>query len=264
VIMPNTYIGELVEITNAIVAGNRLIHVDTGTITTVTDSFLLANIGPDEIGVSLRTVVDRVLGAGLLALSLCLWPLALLAAMVAHPRQPLRSKRLVGNRKRGSAHSEFTAFEFATPVPVLRYLPYLLAVVSGHLRLVGVEPLEAGSDAPTEDWELVRNEGEVGLFGPVQLAATHETPEEERTIVEACYIGTRSIAHDLRWMLRAAVTIASRRAWWPAKSLAASNVLVMPQVSSPPSSQNARGQIEFELFERIAPASGGAERNATP
>jgi mannose-1-phosphate guanylyltransferase/phosphomannomutase len=44
VIMPNTYIGQLVEVTNAIVAGDRLIHVDTGTVATVVDSFLLARI----------------------------------------------------------------------------------------------------------------------------------------------------------------------------------------------------------------------------
>jgi mannose-1-phosphate guanylyltransferase / phosphomannomutase len=44
VIMPNTYIGQLVEVTNAIVAGDRLIHVDTGTVATIVDSFLLARI----------------------------------------------------------------------------------------------------------------------------------------------------------------------------------------------------------------------------
>ena len=264
VIMPNTYIGELVEVTNAIVAGNHLIHVDTGTITTVADSFLLANIGPAEIGVPLRTIIDRLLGAGLLALSLCLWPLALLAALSAHPRQPLRSKRLVGNRKPGSVNNEFTAFEFATPVPLLRYLPYLLAVVAGHLRLVGVEPLEAGSSARTEDWELMRNEGQAGLFGPVQLTATHETPEEERTIVEAGYIGTRSVADDLKWMLKAVTAIASRRAWWPAGSLDASNPPAMTRVPSSASAQDLRGQIEFESFERVASATAESERNATP
>ena len=43
-IMPHTYIGELVEIADAIVAGHMLIHVDTGAVTLVTDSFLLASV----------------------------------------------------------------------------------------------------------------------------------------------------------------------------------------------------------------------------
>ncbi|MGA2410369.1 MAG: NDP-sugar synthase, partial [Candidatus Binataceae bacterium] len=125
VIMPNTYIGELVEVTNAIVAGNRLIHIDTGTNTIVTDDFLLASIHGVEIGGQVRDAIDRVIGAALLGASLCLWPIALIAAMAANPRKPLRMRRLVGNRKLGSANSEFRAFEFATPAPLLRYLPYL-------------------------------------------------------------------------------------------------------------------------------------------
>ena len=42
VILPHTYIGELVEIRNAIVSGNDLIRVDTGSILKISDTFLLA------------------------------------------------------------------------------------------------------------------------------------------------------------------------------------------------------------------------------
>ena len=44
VIMPHTYIGELVDIADAIVSGHMLIHVETGAVTPVTDSFLLASV----------------------------------------------------------------------------------------------------------------------------------------------------------------------------------------------------------------------------
>lgn len=44
VILPHTYIGRMVEVANAIVAGNTLIHLDPNAITRVRDSFLLAPI----------------------------------------------------------------------------------------------------------------------------------------------------------------------------------------------------------------------------
>jgi mannose-1-phosphate guanylyltransferase/phosphomannomutase len=214
VIMPNTYIGELVEVTNAIVAGNRLIHVDTGTVSTVVDSFLLASIRSAEIGAWLRDCAERAVGAALLVVSLCLWPIALIAAVSANPRKPFRSRLLVGNRKSGSESTEFEAYEFATSVPLLRHLPYLLAVASGHLSLVGVEPLEAESAAArTEEWERVRDEGKVGLFGPVQLTASYDAPEEERRIIEAGYASTPSIVEDLKWTLRAVAALTTGRAW---------------------------------------------------
>ena len=58
VIMPHTYIGELVEVADAIVAGHMLIHVDTGAVTLVTDSFLLASVRTRSLASPLRTMAD--------------------------------------------------------------------------------------------------------------------------------------------------------------------------------------------------------------
>jgi mannose-1-phosphate guanylyltransferase / phosphomannomutase len=44
VIMPNSYVGTMLEVRDAIVAGHWLIHVDSGAHTLVTDSFLLSTI----------------------------------------------------------------------------------------------------------------------------------------------------------------------------------------------------------------------------
>ena len=83
--MPNTYVGELVDVTNAIVAGNRLMHIDSGAVATVTDSFLLARISTACASTGMRRRLDRACGAILLAASLWLWPLALLAALAGNP-----------------------------------------------------------------------------------------------------------------------------------------------------------------------------------
>jgi mannose-1-phosphate guanylyltransferase / phosphomannomutase len=260
VVMPNTYIGELVDVSNAIVAGNRLIHVDTGTVSTVVDSLLLATIPSAEIGARVRDLADRAIGAALLVSSLCLWPIALIAAIGTNPRKPVRSRRLLGNRKAGSEPVEFKAYEFATSVPLLRHLPYLLAVVSGHLSLVGVEPLEAArAAARSEEWERVRDEGKVGLFGPVQLTATHDTPEEERRMTEACYIGIRSGAGDFKWVLRAAAALTSGRAWRPTKPAAAADGRTATMGAMPAKATDPGGKIELELFKEMSFAARRSE-----
>jgi NDP-sugar pyrophosphorylase family protein len=213
VVMPHTYIGELVAIDNAIVAGNRLIHVDTGAIATIADSFLLATFHPRDVAARLRNFADRIAGLMLLIATIWLWPIGLLAAMADNPRRPIRTRILVGNGMQGKS-AEFRAFEFSVSSPALRYLPYLLAVAAGHLRLVGVEALEAGlAHARAEEWEMTRDQGYVGLLGPVQLTASRDTPEEQRRIIEARYAATRSLTEDGKWMLRALAALVSSRAW---------------------------------------------------
>ena len=95
------------------------------------------------LGGTLAEPLNRLLGLLVLALSLPLWPLA---AALPGNATPLRETPLRGNRLKfdefGTRRRRvFVAWEWVTAIPVLRYLPRLLAVVSGNLRLVGVEPL---------------------------------------------------------------------------------------------------------------------------
>ncbi len=212
VIMPHTYIGELVEVAEAIVAGHMLIHVDTGAVTLVTDSFLLASVRTRSLASPLRTMADSVAAMLLLILSIPLWPLALIASLAAEPGHPIRRVRLLGNRRAMTRRMEFTARQFSTSVPILRYLPYLFSVIAGHLRLVGVEPLApAAAAARMEDWEFVRDEAPAGLLGPVQLTLPADAPREERRLMEAYYARTRSSAGDLRWLALGVASIFGAR-----------------------------------------------------
>jgi mannose-1-phosphate guanylyltransferase / phosphomannomutase len=60
VIMPHTYVGALVEISDAIVSGNLVIHIDTGTQARVTDQFLLSTTRRKPIGALVRGVAGRL------------------------------------------------------------------------------------------------------------------------------------------------------------------------------------------------------------
>ena len=222
VVLPETYIGELVEVQNAIVQGNCLIRVDTGAVLPVVETFLLADLREATLSGTLAEPLNRALGALALALSLPLWPLALAAALTGNPNTPplretpLRGNRLefdeFGNRRR----RVFVAREWVTTVPVLRYLPRLLAVVSGDLRLIGAEPLtpEQVDDRP-EAWERVADQAPAGLIGPTQLTLPADAPREERLLSDAFYARQRSTARDLRYLLQGLGALFTRRAWWP-------------------------------------------------
>jgi mannose-1-phosphate guanylyltransferase / phosphomannomutase len=213
VIMPHTYIGELVEIADAIVAGDMLIHVDTGAVTRVTDSFLLASVRTPSLASPLRTMGDSLGAMLLLILSIPLWPVALIASLAADPHHPIHHAILLGNRRAMTRRIEFRAYQFSTSLPLLRYLPYLFSVAAGHLRLVGVEPLApAAAAARIEEWEFVRDEAPAGLLGPVQLTLPADAPREERRLMEAYYARTRSLVGDLRWLAFGAASIFRIRA----------------------------------------------------
>ncbi|MFO1424548.1 MAG: NDP-sugar synthase [Candidatus Competibacteraceae bacterium] len=222
VILSDTYIGELLEVQNAIVWGNHLIRVDTGAVLPVIETFLLADLRQVTLSGTLAEPLNRVLGALLLAVSLPLWPLALIAALVSNTTAPLRETRLRGNRLEfdefgARRRRAFVAREWATTIPVLRHLPRLLAVVSGDLRLVGVEPLTPEQvEDRLEEWEQVGDQAPAGLIGPTQLTLPADAPREERLLSDAFYARQRSTGRDLRYLLQGLAALFTRRAWWPA------------------------------------------------
>jgi NDP-sugar pyrophosphorylase family protein len=61
-VMPRTYVGPLLEVSNAIVAGDLLIDVDTGTHTKVTESFMLSSIDNRPLVAVIRDAAARVGG----------------------------------------------------------------------------------------------------------------------------------------------------------------------------------------------------------
>ncbi|MBS1220389.1 MAG: hypothetical protein H6R23_9 [Proteobacteria bacterium] len=221
VVLPETYVGELLEVQNAIVWGNQLIRVDTGAVLPVVETFLLADLREVTLSGTLAEPLNRALGALALALSLPLWPLALAAALMGNANTPLRETRLRGNRLEfdefgARRRRVFVAREWATAIPVLRYLPRLLAVVSGDLRLVGVEPLTPEQvDDRLEEWEQVSDQAPAGLIGPTQLTLPADAPREERLLSDAFYARQRSTARDFRYLLQGLGALLTRRAWWP-------------------------------------------------
>ena len=170
-------------------------------------------------GAVVRRVVDRVAGALLLVLSLPLWPVMLADSWRVDSKRPLRRVTLCGNRtttddQGRSVPRTFETREAATRIPLLRHLPRLLAVPSGDLSLVGVQPLTPeGGRRHTEDWEKVREGAPVGLLGPAPLGTPEDAADEDKLLLEALYAETRTGWSDLKWLGKGFLSLFTLRAW---------------------------------------------------
>ena len=219
VVMPDTYVGPMVELEDAIASKTVLVRVDTGTVVNVADAALLGDLTSSSPAVAVRRAVDQVLGALLLVLSLPLWAWMVVDSYRVDKDLPLRRVRLRGNKREldeqgRNQPKEFEVLEGATRIPLLRHLPRLLAVVRGDLALVGVQPMtQQASEARTEDWERVREGAPVGLLGPAPLGTPEDAPEEDKLLLEALYAETRTGWSDLKWLGKGALSLFTLRAW---------------------------------------------------
>ncbi len=219
VILPHSYIGELVELRNAIVRGNDLIRVDNEAILKISDTFLLADLKTTTFNKGLGSIFNRIAGLFLLTLSLPFWLLALGFALIQNPSKPYLIKRLRGNKVELNdfgmpERTEFLVGEWNVSAPILRYLPRILAVVSGDLSLMGSLPvsLEAASNR-IEEWERLADQTPSGLLGPTQLNIPADASEEEKLMSDSFYATHFSIRNNAKYLLQAFQVMFSRKAW---------------------------------------------------
>ena len=218
IIMPGTYVGENIEIRNAIVNGNQVLRIDSGASYRVADRFLLTQMQHQGASLTAR-LANRMAGLVLLLLSLPLWPVAAAGALLKSPAAPLRRLRLRSNKYRldernETARDEFTGLEWAASAPVLRRLPLLLAVINGHINLVGTRPRPLdGAATGSTPWEDIASDSPAGLLGPVQLDLPGDAPAEEGLLNEIHYTQYRSLQSDLGYLLKGLRAMFSGRAW---------------------------------------------------
>lgn len=219
VVLPHSYVGELVELTNALVFSDLLVRVDTGAVTRVTDAFLLSDLRDAPVGSAVGSGLSRLAGLALLLLSLPLWPLALLASLLARPSSPFRRLTLGGNRRErdesgAMRRRPFTTLEGATRVPVLRHLGRVFGVVAGDLALVGVSPLPPSVEEQLEEeWADGRREAPVGLLGPAQLLPDPAAPREEMLLADVFLAGSLRSGRPVAILKPALRAFFGRTAW---------------------------------------------------
>ena len=219
VILPHSYIGELVELRNAIVRGNDLIRVDNGAILKISDTFLLADLKTTTFNKGVGSVYNRIVGFLLLLMSLPLWFLAIGLALVQNPSNPYCINRLRGNKIALNdfgmpERTEFSAGEWNVSAPVLRYLPRILAVISGDLSLMGSLPVSLEAAAKRiEEWERLADQTPSGLLGPTQLNIPADASEEEKLMSDSFYATHFNIRNNALYLLQSLQVLISSKAW---------------------------------------------------
>ena len=208
-VLSNSYIGAGLDVKDAIVGEGLLVHPRDDLSMPIDDPLWVAPMSLSR-GVGYAQLGDSVLAALLLVLSLPLWVMAGVVASLSDG--PVWGQRAVqGNRRdlRGQRR-EFRLWEFRLKQPVLRALPGLLAVVTGHLRLFGAPPAPL---AYAQDMPVHLESPPAGLIAPSSLELDASAPIEEVELFEVCFAAERSIMRELRCWWLGLRALLGRRAW---------------------------------------------------
>ncbi|MDR8524407.1 NDP-sugar synthase [Shewanella fidelis] len=192
IILDNSYIGQNLDVSDAIICNSLLISAKTGGYIELNDDSLLSKNEP--IQVHRKASFSQQLAAALLLfISLLFSPLLLLAAVFHKPKLPLYKEVLTLEQQ------TISSWRLNLDYPAISRLPQLPLVISGKLNLFGRSPFNSMKTTPTKANHSAANSTGLlqqlqqakaplmhyGLYGPVQLQTSKHIPEEERALIEA-------------------------------------------------------------------------------
>ena len=214
-VLPNTYVGRLVNIEHRIVCKGLIGDPLTSKTTEVVDEFLLSEARPSQIIDALQQGFDAAIAVLLFILSL---PLSLIVGLLAFVTsegqlfQPLRRVNGRVTRSDETTYRSFSLLRFQTHRRNGSYsiighllerlewdrLPELLNVIHGDVRLVGVKPLTPEeANLVTEEWQDRRFICQAGLTGLWYIQTRRDAELDEVLIADAYYAATRSWREDI-------------------------------------------------------------------
>ena len=207
VVFAGSYVGELLEVSEAVVDHNRLASVRLNTEVCVTDDFLLARLTETGLRRWLARNASRALAGVLFVL---LSPVLLLVAAwlklsrcgpVLHYREAVRLP----------AEGDPTCWRtFRLPAfcphqatgdrsLLMNVLPGLVSVASGDLAFVGVPPRSPKEiSALPPDWRSLYLRSKAGLITEAAVNCIAEDNSDSLYSAEAYYTAVASFFHDLR------------------------------------------------------------------
>ncbi|WOT06332.1 NDP-sugar synthase [Shewanella youngdeokensis] len=190
-ILDNTYVGQGLNVTDAIVSKGLLLMPTDGSHINLTDPSIIAdNTQSAQIAPSQQVAkLDRLQAITLFVIGLMLAPLLLLMSLINQPHQIFIKESMQLNGK------VITSRRWNINALFIARLPQLYWVITGHIALFGATPFAASQ----ADIAINNRSSTLGLYGPLQLVSHHSAPIEERQLIEAEYINTEQ--RSKYWLL---------------------------------------------------------------
>ncbi len=214
VVFPGSYVGERLELTDVIVDKNCLINVRFGAAVSISENFILGGTKDPGIGHGLSGVLSQGVAALLLLL---LWPVLLATALVLRVgrRGPVVFRKEALRLPAPTDEAQwrtFTLWRFAQDGNgmqkgrgsalghfLLRFLPGLISVAKGNLRIIGVSPrTEEEVKSLSHDWRALYLKTKAGLVSEAYINYGDAPTEDELYTAEAFYSVASGIGHDLK------------------------------------------------------------------
>ncbi len=211
-VLPGSYVGEMLELQDCIVDRNLLVNTRIGGAVSVSDDFILGCVSCSSFGGGLARVLSRVLGALLLAALLPLLLATMLvlkifrkgpvcfrreAVMLPTPDDPLQWKtfRLLSFSDDGASAGSFPWLRHF----LLHFLPGLVHVALGHLRIVGVAPRSAAQIQQLFlDWQALFCSSKIGMITEALVVYGQAPMQDELYSAEAFYAVSAGPWHDVK------------------------------------------------------------------
>jgi hypothetical protein len=214
-IFHGSYVGEALELSDAMVDRNRLLSVAVGTAVTVADDFILGSLSDKQFGKGFAAVTSRLMAVGLLALA---WPLIAITVFflrlfrkgpVFNPievvRLPANTESIQWRTVRLFCFAKSQSSGAGVPLPsggladiFTRFLPGLVNVAKGEIRFVGVQPrTRTEIEALPEDWRALYLSAKAGLITEAFVHYGSSPTSDELYSAEAFYSVSASLRHDL-------------------------------------------------------------------
>ncbi|HVQ37788.1 MAG TPA: NDP-sugar synthase [Pyrinomonadaceae bacterium] len=217
-VMSGSYVGEALELAEAIVDKNRLLNVRVGVAVSVADSFILGGLADRHLGRFAARVVSRGAAVTLLALT---WPVLLLTALILKLTRtgPVLNKISVVQLPAATAEHDWRTFDLwsfrslkdqtAQPRTIgcsdllLTFLPGLVNIALGHLHFAGVAPRNPDQlRSLPHDWLSLYLRSKTGLITEAYVHQGANPGADELYASEAFYAVSSGLKHDLLLVLK--------------------------------------------------------------
>ena len=232
VILPGTYVGQMLEPAQVVIDRNRLANVRLQTSIAVSDSFLLGRMLGSGPNWWLRSVASRCTAVLLLAL---FWPVI---ALIALGLKLFRKGQVVRHREAvhlptDSIPEHWRTFDIPTfrnkskgfdhelPSFWLEFLPALIPIAAGRLHFVGVPPRSREDiRALPRDWRTLYMSAKAGIISEASVRCGAAATEDDLYSADMFYAATCSLAHDFHLL-----AVYLKKALLPSPRLADNNII---------------------------------------